>query len=631
MSDERLQLSASVDLTAAADAEKPAKIAIVGYTGGPMVTAGYGAVLIDLSGVELPSVVPILTDHESTISAVAGSASPRTDGKTLVLDGTLSRASAAGAAIIALSKDAVPLQASIGLQVLASKFLQEGETVTANGQTLQVPANGLRLVTKSRLREISVVPIGADDQTTVQVKASSQKVPPMPTETATTPSDLQGEKTRIADINAKALELMRSHPHASEKIEAAAESAIQTGVDANAAKVALYDAVQVDLAQFGSRHARRDAGNSQQLLTASLMLRAGHEDVAVKSFGEQTVEAARRARITNLVDLAAAALKADLRDPGQYENRDQMLRAAFSTTTLPNVLSNVIGRTLESAYAEAAGDWRSFCYIANAADFRDQKAIRPSALETAEKLGPGGEIKHSTIKEEDVYDWRVDTYSKMVAVTRTQIVNDDLGLFSDMPVMLAQSAARAFLDLLWRTILAGETAGFFSTSNLNLAEAGSALGIASLEAAVSAMKSQRDSRGNDLSIRPAVLVVAPGLEFTARTLLNSSEIATTTGTDILPNGNPVRGIVAGLVVEPRLANTEKFAGAAATSWYLFGRPSDRGVTAGFLNGRMMPTVEIQEASFDRLGIQMRAYHDFGVALSDHRAAYKATGAAGEGG
>lgn len=631
MSDDRLNLAATVDLQAAADAEKPAKISILAYSGEPMRVSAFGTVVVEIAGVELPSSIPLLADHNADLASVAGTGSPSADGKSITVAGTLSRSSAAGQTIIALSRDGVQLQASVGLSVVASQFIPEAESLTANGRTFRAPAGGLRHITKSRLAEVSIVAIAADPNTSVAVKATQPKAQTM-TDTTTTPTDtLTAEKTRISDINAKALELMRSHPHASDKIEAAAQTAIQAGVDASAAKVALYDSVQVDLAQFGSRHARRDAGSSQQVLTASLMLRSGHEDVAVKSFGEQTVEAARRARITNLVDLAAAALKADLRDPGQFENRDAMLKAAFSTTTLPTVLSNVIGRTLESAYSEAAGDWRSFCHIANAADFRDQKSIRPSALETAEKLGPGGEIKHSTIKEEDVYDWRVDTYSKMVAVTRTQIVNDDLGLFSDMPVMLAQSAARAFLDLLWSTILAGQSAGFFSTSNLNLAEAGSALGIASLQAAVSAMKSQRDSRGNDLSIRPAVLVVAPGLEFTARTLLNSSEIATTTGTDILPNGNPVRGIVSGLVVEPRLANTEKFAGAAAASWYLFGRPSDRGVTCGFLNGRMMPTVEIQEASFDRLGIQMRAYHDFGVALSDHRACYKATGAAAEGG
>jgi len=47
----------------------------------------------------------------------------------------------------------------------------------------------------------------------------------------------------------------------------------------------------------------------------------------------------------------------------------------------------------------------------------------------------------------------------------------------------------------------------------------------------------------------------------------------------------------------------------------------------FLNGQESPTIETAEADFSRLGIQMRGYHDFGVALQDPKGGVKAKGEA----
>src|SRR5690606_38964642 len=129
----------------------------------------------------------------------------------------------------------------------------------------------------------------------------------------------------------------------------------------------------------------------------------------------------------------------------------------------------------------------------------------------------------------------------------------------------------SLLDLIWSTILGGQTAGFFASGNLILAEAGSALAVGTLGTRVSAMRSQRDSQGFDINIQPAVLAVPPALELTARNLLSSSEQLGTSG----PNGNPVQGIVPSLVVEPRIANSTRFSGTSSTQWYLFGAPQTR--------------------------------------------------------
>jgi hypothetical protein len=47
----------------------------------------------------------------------------------------------------------------------------------------------------------------------------------------------------------------------------------------------------------------------------------------------------------------------------------------------------------------------------------------------------------------------------------------------------------------------------------------------------------------------------------------------------------------------------------------------------FLNGQESPTIETTDADFKELGVQMRGYHDFGVALQDYRGGVKAKGEA----
>lgn len=248
---------------------------------------------------------------------------------------------------------------------------------------------------------------------------------------------------------------------------------------------------------------------------------------------------------------------------------------------------------------------------------------RTAAIASLEELGDGGKIKHDNLSEEDVYTWNVRTFAKMIAVTRHTIVNDDLGFISELAPIFGNATGRTLQDLIWETILSGQVANYFSSGNANLATTASALASGTLASAVAAMRNQRDDNGYDLNIQPVALVVPPALESTARVLLNSNEILGTSG----PNGNPTKGIVQHLIVEPRISNTTRFSNATAIQWFLFGAPKDRAVTVGFLRGQKQPTIETSDTDFNTLGMQIRAYHDFGCALADPRGAYKAVGTA----
>lgn len=649
-----IRFTSTINLTAGG---KQRRFKINAYSGGKLIVSGFQyPVVVDLAGIDTSNAVPILIDHNATVEATLGLTDRiENSGKALVLGGPITGVSNLSQQVLAQSNAGHTWQASIGAAVIESENIAAGQTVNVNGQQFVGP---LIVARRSVLKETSVLPMGADSTTSVNLAAKAvtlkgsnmtfeEFVKSLGLDSATlTPEanavlqtafeTMQTEDGTVAPSSAAAAAVLDLRGTASTELTRQsqilascvgfphiANTAIQAGWSPMQAENHILKAKARQMVPSNRTIQASGSGLTKDALSASLLIRAGAENVAVKAYGAQACEIGRGARITNMIDLAAAALRLAGQDPHAHQNNDQMLRAAFSTSSLPNILSDSATKTLVSAYEETTSDWRLFAHIGDAANFKEQKGIRPSALGNLEELGDGGKIKHGNLKEEDVYTWNVDTFAKMLSVTRKTIVNDDLGFISELSPMFGTSAGRSLLDLIWSTILGGQTAGYFATGNLNLAEAASALAVGTLGAAVSAMRSQRDDAGNDLSIQPTVLVVCPLLETTARALLSSAEILGTSG----PSGNPVKGIVPHLIVEPRLSNSTKFSGTSNTQWYLFGAPKDRAVTVGFLNGMQTPTIETADTDFNTLGMQMRAFFDFGVALANEKAAYKAVGTA----
>ena len=649
----RLTLTAALNLSAAG---KQRRFSILAYNGGELRVDGFELpVVVDLSGLEAAGAVPIVLDHKPTTDTTIGQTSDIVnDGKRLVLAGVVTGISQRVQDVIAQADAGYSWQASIGCSVSEQQVVPDGARVSVNGQTFVGP---IIIARRSVLRETSVLPIGADASTQVNLAAKAateslkmsfeEFIVSLGLDVATlTPEasaalqiafDTQASPTGNAPAPAAAQAVLNLKAASSKELRRQSEiNATCVGFPHIAATAIENDWSPVE-AQNHVLKARLNTmapnnrsgvsdrqGITKDTLSAGLMIRAGHEAAAVKAFGAQNCEMARASRITNLVDLSAAALILSGRDRSEFNSDNEMIRAAFSTTSLPTILSNTVGRTLTQAYEETTSGWRSFCHVADAQDFKTQTGVRPGAIATLEELGAGGNIKHGTLTEEDTYSWHVDTFAKMLGITRQTVINDDLGFIAELAPMMGTAAGRTLNDLIWGVILSAQTAGFFASGNGNLATTSSALAVATLGAAVAAMRSQRDSKGHDINIQPAVLVVTPALELTARALLNSAELLGLTSTNT-PSGNPVHQIVKELIIEPRLSNSTRFSNTSATQWYLFGAPATRPVTVGFLRGATTPTVETADSDFNTLGIQLRVFQDFGAALSDEKAAYKATG------
>jgi hypothetical protein len=254
--------------------------------------------------------------------------------------------------------------------------------------------------------------------------------------------------------------------------------------------------------------------------------------------------------------------------------------------------------------------WRNITAVRSVTDFKAVTSYRLTGNDQYERIAPGGEIKHGTLGEE-TYTNRAETYGLMLSIDRTDIINDDLGAITSVPRKLGAGSGKTINDIFWKTFLAG---------------ADTVLSIDGPTKAEVAFMDQVDSDGKPLGVMPQVLLVPTALSALGSQLFKSMELRDNTSSAKYPVTNPHQGKFR--VEVSRYLGNAAYPGHSSKAWYMLASPADLpAIEVAFLNGQEAPTIETAEQSFNRLGIQMRGYHDFGVALQDPRGGVKSKGEA----
>lgn len=364
-----------------------------------------------------------------------------------------------------------------------------------------------------------------------------------------------------------------------------------------------------------------------------------------KSYDDKTLQSAHsqfkgRVGLQQIIIMAAASNgmqshagerihAGNIRDVLEFAFKRTAIHAASSSVvSLSGILSNIANKVLLEGFREVGDEWRQIADIRPVSDFKTVTSYRLLDDMEYQKLGVNGEMSHGKVGEES-FERSADTYARMFALTRTQIINDDLGAFDDIRTRLGLGAARAMRRLFWTTFLdnaAFFTAGrgnYFTGSGTTLLVDGVGLqtGITTYRKLKSGDKKNVGSTSNSLPQNPigppSILMVPPELEFTAEKLHTSGNLST------VQDDNIHRGKYAPLVVN-ELSDAD-YSGQSSTAWYLFGSVL-KPMVVSVLNGIETPTVESAEADFDRLGVQFRGYHDFGCDRAEWLAGVKSKGA-----
>ena len=226
---------------------KPATGSIVAYNGDLMRVHGYGAVVVDLAQLEITAQTVLLADHDASLRGIVGYGQAKITGGQLTVAGRLSESTEAGRQIIALARDGFEFEASVGVVPTELARVAGGENVEINGRTITAPAGGLAIACAGRLREVSILPLGADGTTSVDISATEGK-DPMPAPVLNEQEIRAQERERITNIEQAC------------KPGRAGWGSAQQHVDALKAQ-AFYGTISGNAASFAARnHPRGAAG-----------------------------------------------------------------------------------------------------------------------------------------------------------------------------------------------------------------------------------------------------------------------------------------------------------------------------------------------------------------------------------
>ena len=655
-----------LEITAASGGKKPS-VKGLAYSGGKMRLFGWSRpVVVDMAGMNIPESVPLLTNHVNDTLCRVGVVTATKGAEGLEIAGEIVADGEEAENIIAQGKCGADWQLSIGAEVEAAELVQEGKR-TINGIEHDAPFYD---VTKSTLREVSVVAVGADKATHMKVTAKLELkgnsiMEPQKKETAAAP-----KVEAAAPVNTPAAPA----PAAPAKVEAAAAPMNAPAVDAKAIaqeaikaerdRVAMIKAVckgefpeieakaisegwqkdqlnEAVLAAFRAKQPTADvnitikkenAMNAKHL-EAALSLRAGIDgDSLAKEFGDQVGEAAQKDMDMPLRSVLAECMRLEgIEPPRSFDNA--AIKAAFSTVSVPGILSNVANKKLMQAYNAQPIIATKLCTTGDLTDFKENQRFRLTDIGDLQAVGADGEIKDGAVGEEMATN-QLETYAKKFCLTRKMIINDDLGAFLKVPTSMGNRAARLVDQLFFKRLLANPTTtdgkALFSNAHKNLVSgASSALSADSLKKAMQLFMDQTFADGQPISVEPSILLVPTALRFLAQELTQGATFMMAGGAEnvVKPALNVIAQQNLQVISSPYLGNA-KYPGSSEASWYLFGKPGTVDTfEIGYLKGKRTPTVERGDLDFNVLGIWFRVFFDIGIREQDHRGMVKSVGAA----
>ncbi|HEX6987491.1 MAG TPA: hypothetical protein VF170_19085, partial [Planctomycetaceae bacterium] len=357
------------------------------------------------------------------------------------------------------------------------------------------------------------------------------------------------EQARIEEITRITAEAIRDRPMLTDELEKMSRAAIEAKSSPQEYELAVLRASRAP-ATIGGRVSHRDRKASEKVVQAALCVAGGLRDVE-KQFDEQTLQAAhdRFPHGIGLQDVLLMAARENGFTDVSARNVPALLKAAFppqdiraqgwSTFSLSGILGSTANKFLTAGFMAVESTWRQIAATRSVSDFRAYTSYSLTGGMMYEKVGPQGELKHAEVGEQS-YTNRAETYGRMFAISRQDIINDDLGALTAIPQKLGRGGALKLNDVFWAEFL--DNGSFFTTARGNLDEgADTALSISSLTLAETLFLDQTDPDGYPMAITPRILLVPNALSVTGSQLMSETRVIDGTGTALQPASNPHAG------------------------------------------------------------------------------------------
>ncbi len=326
-------------------------------------------------------------------------------------------------------------------------------------------------------------------------------------------------------------------------------------------------------------------------------------------------------------------------------NHLAMIKADASTVNTPATLANVQNKFMLMGYMFTEQTMMEIAQVIPVKDLKPTKSVQLFGDFQFTQLNPGGEIQHASIGD-NPYANQASIYSKMITLELQYIINDDLGMFGQVPMMLGRGWGLMMNDKFWAEFMNpgfddGGSTNFYAathtitgqSANSNLSSgATTTLTSEGLRLANVLFANQVDPAGKPLGVDPELLIYPPELDNAALELMNAQFIimaglASTSAATKQPNTNIWKGRYKPLM--SRYLNKSAYTGFSTTAWYLLANPGIIPVIQiAALGGSLTPMIQTasHDWQFNTLGISMRGWGGYGVNGQNFRGGVKSAGA-----
>ncbi len=298
----------------------------------------------------------------------------------------------------------------------------------------------------------------------------------------------------------------------------------------------------------------------------------------------------------------------------------EVIHRAMTTSDFPKIVSDVANKSLHEGFDNADESWSQWCSTGSVPNFRPVNIIRASETDDLDPVPEGTEFKYGDRIDTGI-SVSVGTYGKMFSITRQALINDDINVFTDLPKVHGEAAARKVGDIAYSALLDNlvipETGNTLFHADHNNLGTGSAPGSSALDLAIKAMKTQKDLKGlRNLNIKPVYYLAPVALEGASEAFFRSEKFD-----DQAKDATRVNiysGAVFKRIYEPRLDVDSEAA------WYIAGAKG-KTVKVFFLHGQQKPYLA-EQSGWRNDGMEYKVRIDVAATAVDYRGLFKNPGA-----
>jgi hypothetical protein len=348
---------------------------------------------------------------------------------------------------------------------------------------------------------------------------------------------------------------------------------------------------------------------------------------------ERLAEQSHKYRDMAMIDIAREGLR--LSGISVPHNRNEIIRAAFSTSSMTNIFTTTANASLMQAYVEAEDTTRLWTKEEELPDYKLNERIligKGGNLTQLPRGGSAGHTKYSDQKEE----YRAFRFAQQFVVDDMDIIDDRFGALLGRPAEIGNAAARVRPDMVYYLLLANAALGadsiaLFDASDHTNLQTGGAMTIAKVSSAIVAMAKQTQD-GVNLNLSPKFMLLPQDLRFTAQIIMQSAQ---TLGSTTVGKLNALVNENISMITDNRLGVagvTDPITGTvqagSATAWYLAANPSQAPtIVVGFVRGtNKAPRMRSKILDGGQYGIQWDVSLSIGAKALDYRGLSKDAGA-----